>query len=205
MLRRKLPHVWQPPTGFFYIYSLFPRIFPEMVPGSSSRNSADSRCNIRNLCERIRVGHGDSPFWKIKNASRTRFLRRVKQTRGTTQIAKLLFRHLFEVQQLLCTDVAYTGNAYWVIDLWGFRLRRDGNSTVLYRAHTTPDSLENSLRIPSSSTPLRIAYWICAHFITVKRHCQYIHQTKKSPCYNAYFLCHAQMYATKRRIHSFLL
>ena len=125
MLRRKLPHVWQPPTGFFYIYSLFPRIFPEMVPGSSSRNSADSRCNIRNLCERIRVGHGDSPFWKIKNASRTRFLRRVKQTRGTTQIAKMIFRHLFEVQQLLCTNVAYTGNAYWVINLWGFRLRRD--------------------------------------------------------------------------------
>ena len=93
-----------------------------------------------------------------KRLKKRSFLRRVKQTRGTTQIAKILFRHLFEVQQLLCTDVAYTGNAYWVIDLWGFRLRRDGNSTVLYRAHTTPDSLENSLRIPSSSTPLRIAY-----------------------------------------------
>jgi len=36
-------------------------------------------------------------------------------TRGTTQIADInIIRHLFEVQQLLCTDVAYTGNAYWV-------------------------------------------------------------------------------------------
>ena len=147
----------------------------------------------------------NSNFRDKKRLKNLKFLRRVKQTRGTTQIAKFLFRHLFEVQQLLCTDVAYTGNAYWVIDLWGFRLRRDGNSTVLYRAHTTPDSLENSLRIPSSSTPLRIAYWICAHFITVKRHCQYIHQTKKSPSYNAYFLRHAQMCAIKRRTHSFLL
>ena len=77
-----------------------------------------------------------------KRLKKQSFLRRVKQTRGTTQIAKIPFRHLFEVQQLLCTDVAYTGNAYWVIDLWGFRLRRDGNSAVLYRAHTTPDSLE---------------------------------------------------------------
>ena len=37
-------------------------------------------------------------------------------TRGTTQIADInIIRHLFEVQQLLCTDVAYTGNAYWVL------------------------------------------------------------------------------------------
>ena len=36
-------------------------------------------------------------------------------TRGTTQIADInIIRHLFEVKQLLCTDVAYTGNAYWV-------------------------------------------------------------------------------------------
>ena len=61
-----------------------------------------------------------------KRLKKQSFLRRVKQTRGTTQIAKILFRHLFEVQQLLCTDVAYTGNAYWVMNLWGFRLRRDG-------------------------------------------------------------------------------
>ena len=62
-----------------------------------------------------------------KRLKKRSFLRRVKQTRGTTQIAKIRFRHLFEVQQLLCTDVAYTGNVYWVINLWSFRLRRDGN------------------------------------------------------------------------------
>ena len=30
-----------------------------------------------------------------------------------------IIRHLFEVYQLLCTNVAYTGNAYWVFEPLG--------------------------------------------------------------------------------------
>ena len=42
-------------------------------------------------------------------------LRRVLyNTRGTTQIADIKIRHLFEVYQLLCTNAAFTGTIYWV-------------------------------------------------------------------------------------------
>ena len=33
---------------------------------------------------------------------------------GSSLKLRIEIRHLFEVQQLLCTYAAYTGNAYWV-------------------------------------------------------------------------------------------
>ena len=63
---------------------------------------------------------------KIKNASRNNVLETSKTNPRYHSNCERSFRHLFEVQQLLCTNAAYTGNAYWVMGLWGFRLRRDG-------------------------------------------------------------------------------
>ena len=40
-------------------------------------------------------------------------------TRGTTQIADTKNLPLFEVYQLLCTNVAFTGNIYWVFKPFG--------------------------------------------------------------------------------------
>lgn len=57
-------------------------------------------------------------FGTIKNKpvpKRKIALRRVLyNTRGTTQIADIKIRHLFEVCQLLYTNAAFTGNVYWV-------------------------------------------------------------------------------------------
>ena len=53
---------------------------------------------------------------KIKPVPKPKIaLRRVlNNTRGTTQIADIKIRHLFEAYQLLCTNAAHTGNVYWV-------------------------------------------------------------------------------------------
>ena len=61
-------------------------------------------------------------------------------TRGTTQIAEQA-PPLFDAKQHLCRNVAFTGSAYRVTDLWDFRLGSDGNAAVFYRDRTIPDSL----------------------------------------------------------------
>ena len=139
-----------------------------------------------------------------KRLKKRSFLRRVKQTRGTTQIAKIRFRHLFEVQQLLCTDAAYSGNTYWVINLWGFRLRRDG---------TFRDSLSGfhhsrlSGKFAADSVFID-AFENCLLNLSILYHreaavsIQWAH--KKSPRMTDLFLHHAQMSAVEGRSDSFL-
>ena len=60
-------------------------------------------------------------------------------------------RHLFEVQQPLCTNVAYTGSVYWVYTAPTNRAagltfgtsgsEGIGTATAFYRDRTIPDSL----------------------------------------------------------------
>jgi len=139
-----------------------------------------------------------------KRLKKRSFLRRVKQTRGTTQIAKIPFRHLFEVQQLLCTDAAYAGNAYWVVNLWGFRLRRDGNFhdslSGFHHSRLSGKFAADSVFIDAFENcllNLSILYHRKAAVSIQGTH-------KKSPGTTCHFLHRAQMFPARGRSNSFL-
>ena len=101
-------------------------------------------------------------------------LRRVTITRGTTQIADTNNLPLFEVCQLLCTNVAFTGNAYLI-----FKTFRASGSEVMGHWKIQPLARSNRqlsqgfVIRPSSSTPLKMQYLIIAHYTPMFFICQY--------------------------------
>ena len=91
-------------------------------------------------------------FGTIKNKpvpKRKIALRRVLyNTRGTTQIADIKIRHLFEVCQLLYTNAAFTGNVYWVFKPLGLPAQKGEVQVPCITDSHLPSVLWNAFALP---------------------------------------------------------
>ena len=87
-------------------------------------------------------------------------LRRVKHTRGTTQIAKDYFATSSKSNNFyaLTQHTRETPTGWCTVGVSGSEGM--GTSATLYRVPTIPDSLKNLLQLPSSSTPFSNTYGI---------------------------------------------